>query len=248
VHQAELRLSRIETLWTLVRRANEGTALAATDAQAKVLDRYGGAVRRYLLGALHDPEAADDLFQEFAVRFLHGDLHGANPQRGRFRFYLKGVLSHLVADYQKRQKRQPRSLPADHPGPAVAPPATTDSDREFFAGWRAELLARAWDGLARLERRTGQPFHAVLRFRAENPRMRSPELAEHLGRQLGRGLTAAGVRQTLHRAREKFAELLLDEVRQSLDDPTDEELQDELLDLGLLDYCRAALERRSLCA
>src|SRR5262249_21083698 len=142
---------------------------AVTEAQREVLERYGGAVRRYLLGALRDPEAADDLFQEFALRFLHGDLHGADPRRGRFRFFLKGVLSHLVADHQKRQKRQMRGLPDDHPGPAVEPPDTSDDDRQFFASWREELLAGAWDGLARLERRTGQPFHAVLHFRADHP-------------------------------------------------------------------------------
>ena len=62
----------------------------------------------------------------------------------------------------------------------------------------------------------------------------------------GRPFTAAGVRQTLHRAREKFAGLLLDEITHSLEDPTTEQLEQELVELGLLDYCRPALERRSL--
>jgi RNA polymerase sigma-70 factor (ECF subfamily) len=76
--------------------------------------------------------------------------------------------------------------------------------------------------------------------------MRSPELAEQLAVQLGRPLTAAGVRQTLHRAREKFADLLLDEVTQTLENPTAEQFVEELVELSLFDYCRPALARRGL--
>jgi RNA polymerase sigma-70 factor (ECF subfamily) len=76
--------------------------------------------------------------------------------------------------------------------------------------------------------------------------MRSPQLAEQLTARLGRPFTAAGVRQTLHRAREKFADLLLDELAHSLEYPQAEQLAQELVELGLLDYCRPALERRGL--
>ena len=44
----------------------------------------------------------------------------------------------------------------------------------------------------------------------------------------------------------EFAELLLDEVTHALDNPTSEELERELADLSLLDYCRPALERQGL--
>ena len=40
--------------------------------------------------------------------------------------------------------------------------------------------------------------------------------------------------------------LLLDEVTHSLERPAAEELEQELVELGLLDYCRPALERRGL--
>jgi RNA polymerase sigma-70 factor (ECF subfamily) len=76
--------------------------------------------------------------------------------------------------------------------------------------------------------------------------MRSPQLAEQLSVQLGKTLTAAGVRQLLHRARQRFAALLLDEVAHSVANPTIEQLAEELAELGLLDYCRPALERRGL--
>ena len=76
--------------------------------------------------------------------------------------------------------------------------------------------------------------------------MRAPQLAEALAARLDRAFTAAGIRQILHRSRERFAALLLDEVAHSLQSPTAEQLEEELAELGLLDYCRPALERGSL--
>src|SRR5262245_13950848 len=239
------RLSLIPTLWSLVCRANYGPAEAANSARQQLLERYGGAVRRYLRKVLHDPDAADEVFQEFALQLLHGDLRGANPQRGRFRNFVKGTLFHLIADYRKQQRQWPRPLPGD--GAALAAdPQDADSDRSFVESWCDDLLARAWAALAEVEGGTGQPYYAVLRFRAEHPELRSPQLAERLTAQLGRPFTAAGVRQILHRAREKFAELLLDEVTHSLENPTAEHLVEELGELGFLDYCLPALERRGL--
>src|SRR5438046_847981 len=101
----ELRLSRIDTQWTVLYQAKDPEE-AARAAQARMLERYGGAVRRYLLAATRDEDAADELGQEFAVRFLRGGLRGANPDRGRFRDYVKGVLIHLVANYHHSGKKR----------------------------------------------------------------------------------------------------------------------------------------------
>jgi len=237
------RLSWLSTYWSLVLQAHRGPADAARPARELLLDRYAGAARRYLHGALRDEDAADELFQEFALCLVRGDLRGADPCRGRFRDYVKAVLSHLVADYHKRRQRWPRPLPADGFEPAAEVP-NEDLDRQFLESWRDELLAHAWAALAEVERRTGQPSYVVLRFRADHPDLRSPQLAEQLSGRLGRPLTAAGVRQLLHRARERFAELLLDEVSRSVEAPAAERLEQELVELGLLEYCRPALERR----
>jgi RNA polymerase sigma-70 factor (ECF subfamily) len=238
-------LSRISTLWSLVCQAHRsaGTVIAVP-AQRRMLERYGGAVRRYLQAAMGNPDAADELFQEFAVRFLHGKLDGADPERGRFRDFVKGVLFHLIADYHKRLRKRPQALPHDHPDLAVAPPTLSDPDSEFLTSWRDDLLARTWASLGDIERQTGQPFYTVLRFRADHADLQSAQMADQLSGPLGKSLTPAGVRQLLHRAREKFADLLLDEVAQSMDNPTDEQLEEELSNLNLLEYCRPALQRR----
>ncbi len=240
----DLHLSRIVTLWALVKEAHHGDRLAVRDAQRRLIDQYGSAVRRYLRGALKDPEAADEVFQEFAYRLLHGDLRGADPGRGRFRDFVKGVLFHLIAAYHRRKQTGPRQLVEGMPEPAVEPDPMDQADEEFLASWRQELLAKAWTALEQAERSSGRPLYTVLRFRADHPDLPSPRLAEELSARLGKPLSAAGVRQTLHRAREQFGSLLLDAVRESLEKGDPERVEEELIELGLLEYCRPALERK----
>ena len=235
-------LSQLPTLWSQVLGAHDANPDARRDAQEALLARYGGAVRRYLLASVRDPHVASDLVQEFALRFLRGDFRRADPARGRFRDYLKGALGNLVADHFRRRRASPGQLPDENLGPADRAEAAA-GDPEFRASWRDALLERAWEALAEDERQTDRPLHTVLRFRAANPELRSPELAAEVGRALGKAVTAAGVRQTLHRARERFADLLLGVVADSLDPATRERLEEELTEVGLLDYCRSALAR-----
>jgi RNA polymerase sigma factor (sigma-70 family) len=241
------RLSLITTPWSLVGRANHGLPGEANAARQQLLERYGPAVHRYLRNLLNDPHAVDEIFQEFALQLVHGKLRGADQKRGRFRYFVKGTLYHLIADYRKQQRDWPGPLPADIDG-LLANPDDVPAKHLFEESWCDELLARAWEALAAIEASTGQPIHSVLRFRADHPEMRSPQVAEELSTRLGKALTAVGVRQTLHRAREKFAALLLDEVIHSLEHPGAEQLEEELVELGLLDYCRPALERRGSTA
>jgi RNA polymerase sigma factor (sigma-70 family) len=241
---SDRRLSRISTLWSLVSLAQHEAGDETRAAQQKLLERYGPAIRRYLLGAVRDADAAEDLWQDFAYRFLHGDMRGIDPERGRFRDFVKGVLFHLVADYHKKRQRLPRQLPSEHPEPAVSCEPDAEQEQAFVASWRDELLARTWAALAAVDEAKGQSFHVVLRFRAEHPELHSDEIAEQLSRSLGKPLTASGVRKTLERARERFADLMLDEIAQGLSNPSVENLEEELIDLNLLEYCRPALERR----
>jgi RNA polymerase sigma-70 factor (ECF subfamily) len=187
----------------------------------------------------------DEVFQEFALQLVHGDLRGANSERGRFRNFVKGTLFHLVADYRKQRRRWPGPLPAETAALAVDP-ENIESDRVFVESWRDELMARAWLTLGEIDAGTGTPHYAVLRFRADHPEIRAPQMAEQLTAQLGRPFTAAGIRQALHRAREQFGDLLLDEVIHSLANATSEAVEEELVELGLLDYCRPAVHRRGL--
>jgi RNA polymerase sigma-70 factor (ECF subfamily) len=236
----EQHLSHISTMWTLVHQAHRGEPEEATAAQRVLMERYSGAAHRYLRGALHDADAADELFQEFCLRFLRGDFRRADPERGRFRNFVKTALFHLVIDYRKRRTAQ--SLAA-HESACTAPPAT-EAEQQFLSSWRAELMDRAWLALAAIEKKSGQPYFTILRCRREHPLLDSASLAERVGSQLGRSYSVDGIRQALHRARDKYADLVLSEVAQSVDRDAPEDLEAELIELGMLEYCRSALERR----
>jgi RNA polymerase sigma-70 factor (ECF subfamily) len=238
----DIPLNQISTLWTVVSQARDCSSKVVANAQRKLIERFGRAIHRYLLGALRDPEAADELSQEFALRIVRGDLSGVDRARGRFRDFIKGVHFHLIADYH-RKRRRIQAIPEGAPEPAAPVEDTHQQDREFLQNWREELLKRAWEALAEVDRRTGKPFHSALQMRAIDPNLRSAEMAEKLSAQLARPFNAAGLRQTLHRAREKFVDLLIEEVVHSLSEPTAVKLEQELIDLGLSGYCQQALAR-----
>jgi RNA polymerase sigma-70 factor (ECF subfamily) len=237
-------LSQISTAWTMLFAAHAGGTRTVGAAQGQLLQRYSAAVYRYLVAAVRDSDIADELFQEFALRFVRGDFKRADRERGRFRDFLKTALYHLIVDHQRKQQRRHLSLTPDAPEPTAKRDSDSEVDQDFMAIWRAELLDRAWEGLAEIERQTGQPLHTVLRWRTDHPEMRSPQMAEQLAARVGKAVTAEWVRKRLFVARERFTDLLLEEVARSLESPTAEMLEQELLDLGLFEYCRAGLDRR----
>lgn len=236
------RLSEMSTQTTLLFQAHHGTPEQSDEAMQLLMLRYSGAVHRYLLKAVGDPEVAKDLNQEFSVKFLGGGFRTFDPSRGRFRDYIKRAVHNLMVDYF-RKKDPARRLDTDYETPTLGDPGLMAFDRDFLVSWRQDLLDRAWSSLEDLERRTGQPYLQVLRMRVARPNFRSPELAEALAPKLGRSMTPGNLRQTLHRARDKFAEFLIDEVRISLREPTRDEVEEELGDLKLLEFCKPTLKR-----
>jgi RNA polymerase sigma-70 factor (ECF subfamily) len=231
------RLSQITTLWTKLLQAHGPARGEAAATRHRLLQRYGGAVYRYLVGAVRDPDAAAELAQEFALRFVRGDFAAADPQRGRFRDYLKRALSNLVNDFHRARVRQPQALPPDHPAAAPA-----GDDRDFLTSCREDLIDRTWQALAE----ANATYHDVLRLRINHPDLTSEQLAACASEGAARVVTAAWVRKNLQRAQAKFADLLLDLVTASLDRYTPAALVGELRELDLLKYCRAALTRRGL--
>jgi RNA polymerase sigma factor (sigma-70 family) len=241
----ELHISRIPTAWSMVRDAHRDHT-AVQVAQKRLLDRYGGAIRRYALSALRSEDAAEEVFQDFALKFLRGDFSAANPERGRFRAFVKTIVYRMIVDYQRRSKKRGLEGPlhSNIAEPEIDDVGGNGDDALFQTSWRDELLARCWQKLANDERRSGKPYHSVLRYRVEHPDLRSPELATGLSKQLGKEINAGAVRVLLHRSRELFGEMLLDEVTESLASGSLDDAEQELIDLELHEYCRPALEKR----
>jgi predicted TPR repeat methyltransferase len=114
---------------------------------------------------------------------------------------------------------------------------------QFQESWRDSLLTNCWQRLEQEERESGKPWYTVLKLRSENGNARSAELAELATSRVGKEITAANVRVLVHRARERFAELLTQTVKDSLDNPSPEELEHELIDLNLWQYCKPILQQ-----
>jgi RNA polymerase sigma factor (sigma-70 family) len=236
------RLSQIATPWTDLDQAHGGMLPALDVARRRLLLHYSSAVYSYLLGAVRNPDVADDLFQEFALRLMRGAFRRADPRRGRFRDFLKTALGHLVTDHYRWQGRGPHQ----HHGsadPATDRSTLAEAEERFSEEWRAQLIDRTFAALEAFERRTGQPLHTLLHFRVENPDLPVADMARRLSGRLGQEPSATWVYKHLHNARQKFADLLVAEVARTLDCPGVEQLGEELAELGLLRWCRPALDR-----
>lgn len=236
----ERRLSRIATQWSIVQDLHGQEPDAIRAAQTALVERYGEAVRRYLLGALRDVEAANELFQEFALKFVRGDFQRANPSQGRFRDYLKGVVYRLIMDHHRRREREAKRV--DYPVEETIDSGQSQAcevDEAFTRSWRDQLLSRAWYHLSELERSSGKPFHTVLRVRVEQPDADSTQLATLVSQRMMKPVSSGNLRVLLHRARDQFAEFLIDEVAHSLEDPSHDSLEQELIALDLHRYCRS---------
>lgn len=239
-------LSQLTTRWSVIFEACRGPERSDRAAQAEVLNRYCGAIYRYVLRVLGDADLADEACQEFAYRFVRGDFRHADPAKGRFRDYVKKSVIHLLGEFQRARKARSRLTPleAELVHELAAPTPIDVHEGEFLTLWRKELINRAWDEMELQQAANGPPYHAVLRWKSEQPNLSAADLAERLREWKQCDYTAAAVRQVLHRAREIFASVLLTEVSRSVLSNDRAILADELAELDLLTYCRQALERR----
>ena len=228
------RISQIQTMWTVVREAHADEAETAA-ARGRLLERYGGAVERYVRAVLRDDAAAEEVMQEFALKLLRGDLRNADPGKGRFRSFVKTTAYRLVMDHHRGRQRTGREGTLEYDPQAPEP----GDEAAFDRGWRDHLLSAAWSALEE-----DCVAHAVLRARVDRPDARSAELVDAIEVGCGKRLSPASVRVYVQRARGRFAAALLDAVTETLPDPTPEALEGELMDLGLLEYCRPALDGR----
>jgi RNA polymerase sigma factor (sigma-70 family) len=248
-------LGEMKTRWSQILQAK---GQGNSPARAALLVRYSEAVYRYLLGRLRDPQAAGEVFSNFAVRVLEGDafLQRADQKRGRFRDYLRAVLARMIVDYYRKQQREQRDQrpldlgtslePAD---PNAVDPTENEEDEEFLACWRQDFLNKAWQELEAAEQNTRQPYCSAIRLKEANPELRSAQLAEQLGARLGKTITTEALRKMVQRGRALFGDLLVAEVARSLHEaPTEpvnaEDIEQELIDLRLyFSYCKTALQR-----
>jgi RNA polymerase sigma-70 factor (ECF subfamily) len=221
-------LEQISTHWPLI-----------NDPMQFVM-RYASAIQRYLSALLPNPDEREDVVQDFLVRVLERGFAEEQVTRGRFRDYLKAAVRNAALTYLRR--RRPAQAGDTLLASLVAPARTEEADRAWAEQWRQTLLDQAWDQLEQHERQHPASLcHTVLRLRVDQPGAASDFLAAEAAQRTGRPLSPEAYRKQLSRSRKLFAEILLEEVRRTLAEPIAARVEEELADLGLLEYVRDRL-------
>ena len=180
-------------------------------------------------------DAAADLTQGFFADLLERkDIHRVQPELGKFRSFLLASLKHFVInewDRQRAQKRgggkQPLSIDlreadsrySNEPGHENTP------DRVYETQWAMTLLQRTRSALRKEMERRGRAhrFDELQVFLGgKTDEAVLADVAQKLG------MTEVAAKVAVHRMRQRFGELLRDEIRQTVDDPADvdAEIQD----------------------
>lgn len=211
-------------------------------ALADLCDAYYEPVVAYLLSVLGDSEAAREMSHAFFASLLAGGkIHTADPERGRFRFYLLGAVRHFVAHQRESDRRlrrgggvRPLSLDADsEDSPALAVPDTTEVSPEvaFDRQWAVTVLERAMDQLhsecvAEGRSTLFEPLRPWLLGEAGHGDQAA--IAETLG------MSPGALKTAVSRMRNRFRQCVKTEVTGTLSDAgaVDDEMQSLFVALG----------------
>jgi RNA polymerase sigma factor (sigma-70 family) len=204
--------------------------LAAPGDRAKfdgLVDMYWGPIYAYIRRCGHGREAAADLTQEFVATVVleRGLIGQAEPERGRFRTFVKSAIRNFLVD-QHRRATTKRRMPAGRviSGAGLEDLEPSDGDdpgRAFDRQWAATLISCA---LERLEAEClggGMKAHwEAFKMVAVDPVLggTSPapltEVAERLGVD-----SAERVSSMVQTVRRKFRRVLLETARETVADP-----------------------------
>jgi RNA polymerase sigma-70 factor (ECF subfamily) len=231
------------TRWSVVLRAGSDHAEAAHAALDQLCRDYWYPLYAFVRRKGHSPDNAADLTQEFFAKLLRSDFAaGLQPEGGRFRSFLLTALNRfLINEWQKGQRAKrgsglvPASLEAliQEQGEAsyVRELAHGDTpERLFDRVWAETLLARVLERLAgECAGRANTRFEVLRPFLAAGE---TPPSLEEAALQLELSLPA--FKSLLHRFRQRYRELLIEEIGQTVGAAGD--IADELR--GLLSALR----------
>lgn len=243
------------TRWSVVlSSASEQTAeSAAREALAELCQIYWRPIFAFICRRGYGDTEAQDLTQDFFVMVLEGDLlQRADPNRGRFRSLLLKALQNFLFDAREKRRAQKRGggmrfvswddWMAESPSHLSLPAQAGKlwpAERLFDVRWAATVVEQALRRLreeceARGRRRVFDALSGTLS--AEHGTISYDPLAKKLG------VAPAAVKRLVYKLRQRYRNLLREEVSQTVLRP--EEIDDELRHL-----CRAlAAQEESLPA
>jgi len=221
------------TRWTVVLAAGQRRTPQARAALGELCRTYWYPLYAYVRRHGRSKEDAEDLTQAFFARFLEKNyLDGLDPELGKFRAFLLAALKHFLAnewDKSQRQKRgsgmTPLSLDWQDADTRyqIDPADNLSPDKLYDRAWAVTLLERVVirlhdecvaDGKATLFEQL-RPFLMV-----GKSAIPYPDVAARLG------MNEGAVRTAVHRLRQRYRQLLRDEIAQTLADPA--QVEEEL--------------------
>lgn len=166
-------------------------------------------------------EDALDLTQEFILHMLEGDaLKRYERERSRFRRFVKACLHHFLlrerrdANRERRGGgRRPISLEGLSEANCTLLPPSPDGDPEasFDREWAASLLSESSDRLREeLAKEGKERLFDVWKLCVLDRPSGEERTYKEAGASLG--MTEAAVRETLHRLRRRYREILVDRI------------------------------------
>ena len=227
------------TRWSLI-LASAGKSSNEPDSNAalgELCRTYWRPVFAFICRRGHNVADAQDLTQGFFLKMLEGGLlHRAEPQRGRFRTFLLHALKNFLLDARDKQTAQKRGGDLDfvswdqlveermsEGGVSPHPLDGRTADRVFDIRWAATVVERAqWRLGDECERRGRRRlFDSVRRhLSAERGDVSYPDIAMQLG------VEEAAVKRLLHQLRQRYRDLLREEVAQTV--TTSQEVDEEV--------------------
>lgn len=205
----------------LVRSSHSWTE--AESAAGFVL-RYLSPMRKLLIGVMGSQQEADQ-----ALRILLTHLVSAGfgeHQKGRLRDY----LARAVRSCAKARMTENDSLAEGEERLAAA---VADS-KQWIKLWRDCLLERAWRALERQEHLDpDRPLYTVLWTSTVNPKAPPDELADAIAERTGTKLSPPQLHQLKTEAKAAFAQVLADEIVETLENPDKSAVKSEIQSLGI---------------
>jgi len=220
------------THWSVVLTA-QGRSPAADEALEKLCRTYWRPLYGFVRRSGYKPEEAQDLTQGFFALLLERrDLDVVRREKGRLRSYLLVSLKNFLAKAKRRELTVKRGeglalvpldelLAREHAD--LEPADTLTADRIYERRWALTLLEQVLKRLEGEYRSGGNVklFDSLKELLSDEPGRRSQaEAATELG------MTENALKQAFHRLRQRYRQLLRDEIAQTVAVPGD--VEDEL--------------------
>ena len=207
------------THWSVVLSAGHESEGVARAALEKLCQAYWFPLYAYVRRQGHSPEDSQDLTQAFFERFLErGYFARADQERGWFRTFLLTSLQHFLQEEWRRNQRQKRGGGATFatlsPGEAeqrytAEPRHELSPDVLYDRRWAEAVLERVMARLANDYASTGRTTVYTRLQQFLWGRQAEVSYAA-MGAELG--LAESAVKVAVHRLRQRFRDLLREEV------------------------------------